>query len=156
MPREIKVAQLENCIADDALKTLEGFDFPTGEGERTVQEIMMPIELYAIGEILERLEKYKFAQNQQHEGESMDTFLADLRILIIIILVLPPAVVCPSNCALPMSGTVDGDVVSRCHVLGRAASIHHGTDHYVLHGLPDTTVTGFLFVGKSPLQHVHS
>ena len=35
MPREIKVAQLE-CLADDALKTLEGFDFPTGEGERTV------------------------------------------------------------------------------------------------------------------------
>ena len=44
MPREIKVAQLENCLAGDALKTLEGFDFPTGEGERTVQEIMMPIE----------------------------------------------------------------------------------------------------------------
>ena len=42
MPREIQVAQLENCLADDALKTLEGFDFPTGEDERTVQEMMMP------------------------------------------------------------------------------------------------------------------
>ena len=81
---------------------------------------MIPFERDAIGEILERLDKYKFAQSQQQEGESMDTFLADLRILIIIILVLPPAVVyiCPSNCALPMSGTVDGDVVSRCQVLG--------------------------------------
>ena len=90
---------------------------------------MIPFERDAIGEILERLDKYKFAQSQQQEGESMDTFLADLRILIIIILVLPPAVVCPSNCALPMSGTVDGDVVSRCQVLGRAPSIHHGADH---------------------------
>ena len=79
----------------------------------------------------------------------MDTFLADLRILIIIILVLPPAVVCPSNYALPMSGTVDGDVVSRCQVLGRAASIHHGAAHYVLHGLPDISHR-FLVRWKSP------
>ena len=56
MPREIQVAQLENCLADDALKTLEGFDFLTGEDERTVQEIMMAFERYAIGEIHEKLE----------------------------------------------------------------------------------------------------
>ena len=31
---------------------------------------------------------------------------------VIIILVLPPGVACPSNCALPMPGTADGDVVS--------------------------------------------
>ena len=31
-----------------------------------------------------------------------------------IILVLPPGVVCQSNCVLPMPGTADGDVVSRC------------------------------------------
>ena len=47
MPREIQVAQLENCLADDALKILEGFDFPTGEDERTVQEMMMAFERYA-------------------------------------------------------------------------------------------------------------
>ena len=47
---------------------------------------------------------------------------------IIIILVLPPGVVCQSNCALPMPGTADGDVVSRCQVLGREGSVHHGAD----------------------------
>ena len=47
---------------------------------------------------------------------------------IIIILVLPPGVVCLSNRALPMLGTADGDAVSRCQVLGRAGSVHHGTD----------------------------
>ena len=47
---------------------------------------------------------------------------------IIIILVLPPGVVCQSNCALPMPGTADGDVVSRCQVLGRAGSVHHEAD----------------------------
>ena len=48
--------------------------------------------------------------------------------LIIIILVLPPGVVCSSNRALPMLGTADGDAVSRCQVLGRAGSVHHGAD----------------------------
>ena len=46
-------------------------------------------------------------------------------ILVLIILVLPPGVVCPSNRALPMLGTADGDAVSRCQVLGRAGSVHH-------------------------------
>ena len=35
---------------------------------------------------------------------------------------------CPLNCALPMPGTADGDVVSRCQVLGRAGGVHHGAD----------------------------
>ena len=35
---------------------------------------------------------------------------------------------CPLNCALPMPGTADGDVVSRCQVFGRAGSVHHGAD----------------------------
>ena len=55
-----------------------------------------------------------------------------------------------------MPGTADGDVVSRCQGLGRAGSVHHGADQQVVHGLPDATVTRFLFVGKSPLYHVHS
>ena len=47
---------------------------------------------------------------------------------IIIILVLPPGVVFPSYRAPPplMPGTADGDAVSRCQVLERAGSVHHG------------------------------
>ena len=47
---------------------------------------------------------------------------------VIIILVLPPGVVCSSNSALPMPDTADGDAVSRCQVLERAGSVHHGAD----------------------------
>ena len=47
---------------------------------------------------------------------------------IIIILVLPPGVACPSNCARQMPGSADGDSISRCQVLGRAGSVHHGAD----------------------------
>ena len=42
---------------------------------------MMAFERYAIGEIHETLERYKFGKRQQQEGESMDKFLADPRIL---------------------------------------------------------------------------
>ena len=41
----------------------------------------MAFERYAIGEINETLERYKFGKRQQQEGESVDTFRADLRIL---------------------------------------------------------------------------
>ena len=68
------MAQLENCLVDDALNTLEGFDFPTGEDERTVQEIMMAFERYASGDIHETLERYMFGKRQQQEGESKDNF----------------------------------------------------------------------------------
>ena len=51
----------------------------------------------------------------------------DEKRMVIIILVLPP-VKFQSNCALPMPGTADGDAVSRCQVLGRAGSVHHGAD----------------------------
>ena len=49
-------------------------------------------------------------------------------VIIIIIIVLPPGVVCPSNHALSMPGTADSDTVSRYLVMGRAGSVHHGTD----------------------------
>ena len=69
---------------------------------------------------------------------------------------------CPSSMSCmsvkscpPMPGTADGGVISSCQILGRAGSVHHGTDPYLLHGLL-MPVTSFLFVGKSPLQHVHS
>ena len=35
---------------------------------------------------------------------------------------------CPSNRALPMPGTADGDAVSRCQDLGRAGSVHLRAD----------------------------
>ena len=53
-------------------------------------------------------------------GGNYSTFLC-VTFSVIIILVLPPGVVCQSNCVLPMPGTADGDVVSRCQVLGEQA-----------------------------------
>ena len=81
---------------------------------------------------------------------SHSSMLAGVR-AIIIILVLPPGVVGSSNGALPMLGTADGDAVSRCHVLEESRQCQSWGRPYVLRGLPDATVTRFLFVGKSQL-----
>ena len=80
--REFQIARLENCLADDALELLEGFNFNTPENERTVQEILTAFERYCQGETNETMERYNFAKRDQKEGESFDKFLADLRILI--------------------------------------------------------------------------
>ena len=80
--RAIQVAQLENCLADDALSLLEGFNFTTAENARTVKEITDAFEAYAIGESSETMERYKFGKRVQQEGETIDKFVADLRIMI--------------------------------------------------------------------------
>ena len=76
-----QVAQLENCLADDALKTLEGFQFETDEDNRTTEEILDAFETFAISEVNKTLERFKFGKRQQLEGEAMDKFVADLRIM---------------------------------------------------------------------------
>ena len=48
---------------------------------------------------------------------------------------------CPTN-AWPAYGYA----ISSCQVLGRAGSARHGADQHLLRGLPDATVTSFLFI----------
>ena len=79
--RKFQVAQLENCLSDDALTTLDGFHFETNVDVRTVGEIIAAFEKYAVGETNETLERFHFGKRSQEEGESFDKFLSDLRIL---------------------------------------------------------------------------
>lgn len=41
VPRELQVAQLQNCLGDEALKIMNGFKFTTAEDQRTTKEIQM-------------------------------------------------------------------------------------------------------------------
>ena len=47
---------------------------------------------------------------------------------IVIIILVPPPVACQSKRALPVPGTADGYAISRCQVLGRTDSVHHGAN----------------------------
>ena len=42
--RALQVAMFENCVADDAVKILNGFSFETREDVRTVKEITKKIK----------------------------------------------------------------------------------------------------------------
>ena len=80
--RELQVALFENCLSDDALKTLEGSKFDTEENERTITQILDAFEKYIIGETNQTLERFKFAKRQQAKGEPVEKFIADLRVML--------------------------------------------------------------------------
>ena len=76
-----QVTQLENCLTNKALKTLEGFQFETNEVNRSTEKFLDAFEVFAIGEVNETLEQLKFGKRLQLEGEAVDKFVADLRIM---------------------------------------------------------------------------
>ena len=78
-PREVQVAMFENCLDDEALRVLDGFAFDTPENQRTVKELTTAFESYALGDIHETLERYKFGRRDQQEGEPIDTYISTLR-----------------------------------------------------------------------------
>lgn len=82
VPRDLQVAQLQNCLGDEALKMLSGFKFNTPAEERTVDEILTTFEKFVIGQVNETLERYKFGKRDQMEGEHLSKYLANLRRLI--------------------------------------------------------------------------
>ena len=68
---------------DEALRVLDGFAFDTPENQRTVKEQTTAFESYALGDIHETLERYKFGGRDQQEGEPIDTYISTLRSMLI-------------------------------------------------------------------------
>jgi transposase InsO family protein len=81
-PNNYQVAELENCLADDALKLLESFSFDTTEDKRTVTEILAKFESYAMGEVNETYERFVFGSRKQLDDEPVEKFVSDLRLLV--------------------------------------------------------------------------
>ena len=79
IPNNFQIAQLQNCLGDEALKALSGFQFSTAEEARTTKEILDAFDRYVIGQVNETLERYKFGKRNQEEGEGFNKYLADLR-----------------------------------------------------------------------------
>ena len=50
----------ENCLDDEALRVFDGFALDTPENQRTVKELTTAFESYALGDIHETFECYKF------------------------------------------------------------------------------------------------
>ena len=54
------MAQLESCLADNALQLLDGFEFEKPDDERTVDEILTAFDSFIMGKTNEMLERYIF------------------------------------------------------------------------------------------------
>ena len=79
VPRDLQVAQLENCLGDEALKAMSGFKFTTPDDQRTVKEILDEFERFVIGQVNQTLERYRFGNRSQAEGEDFSRYLSELR-----------------------------------------------------------------------------
>ena len=79
---KFQVALLLHSLGDDALRVYNGFKFATLEENRTVQEIIDQFDRFAIGEVNETYERFKFHQRCQQEGENFGSFLSALRNLL--------------------------------------------------------------------------
>ena len=58
--RQFHMAQLESCLADNALQLLDGFEFEKPDDERTVDEILTAFDSFTMGKTNEMLERYIF------------------------------------------------------------------------------------------------
>jgi len=67
-------------MGDQALKVYNGFQFDNDEEARTVDQIILKFDEFAIGELNETYERHMF--NNQNEGETFENFLTNLRTMI--------------------------------------------------------------------------
>ena len=79
---QYQVALLLHTLGDDALRAYNGFSFVTTDENRTVDEILVKFDTFAIGKVNETYERFVFNKRDQKEGESFEAFHAAIRTLI--------------------------------------------------------------------------
>lgn len=77
---DYRVALFLYSIGSDAVKTYNSFDL-NEENRRKLSEIIKEFDKYAIGETNETYERYMFNSRNQKDGESIDTYVGELRTL---------------------------------------------------------------------------
>ena len=77
---EYRIALFLYSIGPKAVKTYNSFDL-SDEDKRNLDAIIAAFDKYAIGETKVTFERYLFNKRDQQEGESIDQFVAELRIL---------------------------------------------------------------------------
>ena len=65
---------LLETLGDDALRAYNEFIFYTTDDNRTVEEIIVKFNTFAIGEVNETYERFVFNKRDQKEGETFEAF----------------------------------------------------------------------------------
>lgn len=74
-----QVALLLHTLGDAGLKVFNGFQFDTAEEHRTVNEIFVKFDTFAVGEVNETYERFIFNRRDQNENEPFESFLTSIR-----------------------------------------------------------------------------
>ena len=70
------------CIGADAYELYETFEFAEDEHRTDLTRIMAAFEAHCVGEVNVVYERYVFYKRKQENGETFDSFLAELRKLV--------------------------------------------------------------------------
>ena len=65
---------LLHTLGDDALRAYNGFSLDTTDDNRTVKDIFVKFDTFAIGEVNETYERFVFNKRNQKEGETFEAF----------------------------------------------------------------------------------
>ena len=79
--KELRTATMLTCIGQDALEIYDGLDFENDEQRNDIDVVLEKLEKFCIGATNEIYERYTFNKREQQEGESIDTYVAALRLL---------------------------------------------------------------------------
>ena len=71
-----------HTLGDEALLIYNGFQFATPEDDRTIVQIIEKFDDFAIGEINVTYERFIFNKGNQQDGETFESFLTALRVLL--------------------------------------------------------------------------
>ena len=80
-PPAYEVALFLHCIAVNALKIFNGFQFDSPDDKNDLAKIIQKFDEFTIGELNETFERYTFNSRNQQENESIDAYVTDLRTL---------------------------------------------------------------------------
>ena len=76
-----QLAMFKHTIGDDALKVIKTFSYTEGEDSGNWRVVMDKMKKYYIGEVNEIYERYCFNKRDKLPTESVDCFVAELKIL---------------------------------------------------------------------------
>ena len=78
---QIRCAVLLTVIGDEAMEKFDGFKFEQNEKDDDIDTVLKKFESYCIGATHEAFESYRFHSRVQETNETIEGYVAELRIL---------------------------------------------------------------------------
>ena len=78
---QVRCAVLLTVIGEDAMEKFDGFKFEQGEKDDDIETVLKKFESFCIGATHEAFESYRFHSRVQESNETIEAYVAELRII---------------------------------------------------------------------------